>query len=58
MNARTVTHTVLLLKIEGLTNDKFNYWRRVRDDGEIFWRNRLYCKDLGRNLDWLINYNR
>ncbi len=57
-NARTVTHTVLLLNIGGLTVGKFRYWLQVRDGGEIFWRHRLTCEDIGPNLNWLINYNR
>ncbi len=55
---RTVAHTVLLLKIDGLTFNKFKHFLRVRDGGQIFWRHRLNCKDIGPNLDWLIDYTR
>ncbi len=49
--------TVLLLNIEGLTFNTFNYWLKIRDRGRIWWRHRLNCRNIGANLDWLKNYN-
>ena len=49
--------TVLLLNIEGLDVAKFNYWLKKRDGGRIWWRHRLNCRNIGADLDWLINYN-
>jgi hypothetical protein len=58
MNLRTVTHTVLLLNIDGLTVNKLKRWMVDRDDGHIFWRNRLTSSDISANANWLIDYNR
>jgi transposase len=54
---RAMRHTVLLLNIAGLTVSRFRNWLHTREGGEIFWRHRLNCPNIGAHLDWFINYN-